>query len=90
MDQCENTQEGDPPSKNTLCEEDESQSKAQRSDDSEDYLTAFKNSRSRIKQIHQSLQTGSGSEPSCVSFRSDCSKNKIIDFKSAASSSAER
>ncbi|XP_023805549.2 NLR family CARD domain-containing protein 3 [Oryzias latipes] len=38
--------------------------------------------------IHQRLRTGSGSEPSCVSFRSDRSKGGFIDFKS--SSGAER
>ncbi|XP_078790085.1 NACHT, LRR and PYD domains-containing protein 12-like isoform X2 [Oryzias latipes] len=59
-----------------------------RSDISEDYLNMFKKSRSRVKQIHQRLRTGSGFEPSCVSFRSDKSKGLIIDFKS--SSGAER
>ncbi|XP_023805549.1 NACHT, LRR and PYD domains-containing protein 12-like, partial [Oryzias latipes] len=39
-------------------------------------------------RIHQRLRTGSGSEPSCVSFRSDRSKGGFIDFKS--SSGAER
>ncbi|XP_078796612.1 NACHT, LRR and PYD domains-containing protein 3-like [Oryzias latipes] len=39
-------------------------------------------------QIHQRLRTGSGSEPSCVSFRSDRSNPRLINFKS--SSGAER
>ncbi|XP_078790412.1 protein NLRC3-like [Oryzias latipes] len=39
-------------------------------------------------QIHQRLRTGSGSEPSCVSFRSDQSMGHPIEFKS--SSGAER
>ncbi|XP_078796663.1 NLR family CARD domain-containing protein 3-like isoform X2 [Oryzias latipes] len=39
-------------------------------------------------QIHQRLRTGSGSEPSCVSFRSDRSKGRLLNFKS--SSGAER
>ncbi|RVE75107.1 hypothetical protein OJAV_G00013550 [Oryzias javanicus] len=60
MDQCEDTQEGAPPSKSTLCGEDESQSKAQRN------------------------QPGSGS--SCVSNRSDISKDLPINFKPISSS----
>ncbi|XP_023817855.1 NACHT, LRR and PYD domains-containing protein 12-like [Oryzias latipes] len=40
-------------------------------------------------QIHQRLRTGSGSEPSCVSFRSDRSMGHSINFKSS-SSDAER
>ncbi|XP_078797876.1 uncharacterized protein LOC144989378 isoform X1 [Oryzias latipes] len=39
-------------------------------------------------QIHQRLRTGSGSGPSCVSFRSDHSMGLPINFKS--SSGAER
>ncbi|XP_078790620.1 NLR family CARD domain-containing protein 3-like isoform X3 [Oryzias latipes] len=40
-------------------------------------------------QIHQRLRTGSGSEPSCVSFRSYRSMGHSINFKSS-SSDAER
>uniref|UniRef100_A0A3B3I4L3 B30.2/SPRY domain-containing protein n=1 Tax=Oryzias latipes TaxID=8090 RepID=A0A3B3I4L3_ORYLA len=40
-------------------------------------------------RIHQKLRTGSGSEPSCVSLRSDQSKDFLIHFKSAGSSNAE-
>ncbi|XP_023817763.1 NACHT, LRR and PYD domains-containing protein 12-like [Oryzias latipes] len=41
-------------------------------------------------QVHQRLRTGSESEPSRVSFRSDWSKRGLIDFKSPSSSSSER
>ncbi|RVE55429.1 hypothetical protein OJAV_G00236420 [Oryzias javanicus] len=61
MDQCEDTQEGDPPSKKSRVEKDESQSKAQRN------------------------QPGPGSEPSCVSKRSDRSKAQPLNFKEISS-----
>ncbi|XP_008401074.1 uncharacterized protein LOC103460609 [Poecilia reticulata] len=68
MDQCEDREEGVPPSKTTLCGEDESQSKGQR--------------------IHQRLRPEP--EPSCVSFKSNRSKNESIDFKSPGSPPSER
>ncbi|XP_044000348.1 NLR family CARD domain-containing protein 3-like [Gambusia affinis] len=72
MDQCEDREEGVPPSKTTLCGEDESQSKGQR--------------------IHQRLkpEPEPEPEPSCVSFKSDWSKDKLIDFKSPGSQTTER
>ncbi|XP_044000257.1 NLR family CARD domain-containing protein 3-like isoform X5 [Gambusia affinis] len=72
MDQCEDREEGVPPSKTTLCGEDESQSKGQR--------------------IHQRLkpEPEPEPEPSCVSFKSDWSKDAIIDFKSPGSPPSER
>ncbi|XP_027881633.1 NLR family CARD domain-containing protein 3-like isoform X3 [Xiphophorus couchianus] len=70
MDQCENREEGVPPSKTTLCGEDESQSKGQR--------------------IHQRLKPEPEPEPSCVSFKSDRSKDEIIHFKSPGSPPSER
>ncbi|XP_035996651.1 NLR family CARD domain-containing protein 3-like [Fundulus heteroclitus] len=70
MDQCEDREEGVPPSKTTLCGEAESQSHAQR--------------------IHQSLRPEPEPEPSCVSFRSDGSKNVIYEFKSSGPPSSER
>ncbi|XP_044000349.1 NACHT, LRR and PYD domains-containing protein 5-like [Gambusia affinis] len=70
MDQCEDREEGVPPSKTTLCGEDESQSKGQR--------------------IHQRLKPEPEPEPSCVSFKSDMSKDEIIDFKSPGSPPSER
>ncbi|XP_024125802.1 NACHT, LRR and PYD domains-containing protein 5 [Oryzias melastigma] len=57
----EDTQEGAPPSKSTLCGEDESQSKAQRN------------------------KPGPGYEPSCVSFRTDYSKDYNPEFKDSSS-----
>ncbi|XP_023817947.1 NLR family CARD domain-containing protein 3-like, partial [Oryzias latipes] len=36
------------------------------------------------QRIHQRLRTGSGSEPSCVSFRSDRSMDILINFKSSS------
>ncbi|XP_032426067.1 NACHT, LRR and PYD domains-containing protein 5-like [Xiphophorus hellerii] len=70
MDQCEDREEGVPPSKTTLCGEDESQSKGQR--------------------IHQRLKPEPEPEPSCVSFKSDRSKDDLIDFKSPGSPPSER
>ncbi|KAL3999818.1 lysosomal alpha-glucosidase [Sarotherodon galilaeus] len=55
MDQCEDREEGVPPSKTTLCGEHESQTKAQRNQP--------------------------GPEPSCVSLKSDTSKDLRIHFK---------
>ncbi|XP_054880007.1 NACHT, LRR and PYD domains-containing protein 3-like [Poeciliopsis prolifica] len=68
MDQCEDREEGVPPSKTTLCGEDESQSKDQR--------------------IHQRSEPDP--EPSCVSFKSDMSKEEFIHFKSPGSPPSER
>ncbi|XP_032426072.1 NACHT, LRR and PYD domains-containing protein 5-like [Xiphophorus hellerii] len=70
MDQCEDREEGVPPSKTTLCGEDESQSKGQR--------------------IHQRLKPEPEPEPSCVSFKSDWSKDEVINFKSPGSPPSER
>ncbi|XP_054880009.1 NACHT, LRR and PYD domains-containing protein 3-like [Poeciliopsis prolifica] len=70
MDQCEDREEGVPPSKTTLCGEDESQGKGQR--------------------IHQKLKPEPEPEPSCVSFKSDRSKDELIFFKSPGSPPSER
>ncbi|XP_078126245.1 NACHT, LRR and PYD domains-containing protein 3-like [Sander vitreus] len=61
MSQCEDREEGVPPSKTTLCGEHDSQTKAQ----------------SPEKQHGH----GPGPGPSCVSFKSDRSKNGYINFK---------
>ncbi|XP_078794038.1 uncharacterized protein LOC144987978 [Oryzias latipes] len=102
MDQWEEPQEGAPPSRSRDGNHD-NQSKAQRnqpgpgpgsrwgskrSETLEDWGPDVKNIRSAVEQIHQRLRTGSGSEPSCVSFRSDWSKGLPIDFKSSSSSSS--
>ncbi|CAI5670283.1 unnamed protein product [Oreochromis niloticus] len=70
MDQCEDREEGVPPSKSTLCGEHESQTKAQR------------NQRG-TKRKH-------GPEPSCVSLKSDISKDEPYNFKVQPVSAAER
>ncbi|XP_044214374.1 NLR family CARD domain-containing protein 3-like [Thunnus albacares] len=62
MDQCEDREEGVPPSKSSLCGEHDSQTKAQRPG------------------------PGPGPGPSCVSFKSDRSKEGFIDFKQRHSS----
>ncbi|XP_035987294.1 NACHT, LRR and PYD domains-containing protein 3-like [Fundulus heteroclitus] len=72
MDQCEDREEGVPPSKTTLCGEAESQSHAQRIPKT-------------LTETHQPEP-----EPSCVSFKSDRSKDAIIDFKSSGPASSER
>ncbi|XP_024120902.2 uncharacterized protein LOC112141923, partial [Oryzias melastigma] len=69
MDQCEDTQEGAPPSKSTLCGEDESQSKAQRNQPGPGSGSG----------------PGYGSGSSCVSFRSDISKDLPLNFKDISS-----
>ncbi|XP_033182530.1 NACHT, LRR and PYD domains-containing protein 3-like [Anabas testudineus] len=66
MDQCEDREEGVPPSNTTLCGDHESQTKAQRPE-----------------------SPGPGPEPSCVSFKSDWSKDFNIDFKHQPSSDTE-
>ncbi|XP_065326051.1 protein NLRC3-like [Pelmatolapia mariae] len=82
MDQCEDREEGVPPSKSTLCGEHESQTKAQRnppapppssvsckSDRSKGFLIDFKVSAAERGQRSQSAGS------SCPSVRSDRSKN---------------
>ncbi|XP_067438927.1 NLR family CARD domain-containing protein 3-like isoform X1 [Thunnus thynnus] len=73
MDQCEDREEGVPPSKSSLCGEHDSQTKAQ-----------------RTRRQHRLDSAGPGPEPepepSCVSFKSDRSKDDFIDFKRQHSS----
>uniref|UniRef100_A0A669CVU1 B30.2/SPRY domain-containing protein n=1 Tax=Oreochromis niloticus TaxID=8128 RepID=A0A669CVU1_ORENI len=102
MDQCEDREEGVPPSKTTLCGEHESQTKAQRnqpgpppscvslkSDRSNEHFINFKDQQvSAAERILQKLKTEPG--PSCVSLRSDWSKSEPIDFKLHQESAAER
>ncbi|KAM4599578.1 NACHT, LRR and PYD domains-containing protein 3-like [Fundulus diaphanus] len=72
MDQCEDREEGVPPSKTTLCGEAESQSHAQRMLE-------------RLKSKPQQEP-----EPSCVSFKSNRSKEHPLQFKSSGPPSSER
>uniref|UniRef100_A0A3Q1HM89 Uncharacterized protein n=1 Tax=Anabas testudineus TaxID=64144 RepID=A0A3Q1HM89_ANATE len=67
MDQCEDREEGVPPSKTTLCGDHESQTKAQ---------SCFS-----IRSQQRSESPGPGPEPSCVSLKSDWSKEHPILFK---------
>ncbi|KAL4008328.1 hypothetical protein ACER0C_002180 [Sarotherodon galilaeus] len=70
MDQCEDREEGVPPSKSTLCGEHESQTKAQSS-----ALTSL---------LHHYSQNPPGPPPSSVSLQSDASKGGRIGFKVSA------
>ncbi|XP_061564749.1 NACHT, LRR and PYD domains-containing protein 12-like [Cololabis saira] len=69
MDQCEDREEGVPPSKTSLCGEHESRSKAQ-----------------RVHQKRDSLEH----EPSCLSLKSDRSKDWFIEFKGEQRSAVKR
>ncbi|XP_063351413.1 protein NLRC3-like isoform X4 [Pelmatolapia mariae] len=97
MDQCEDREEGVPPSKSTLCGEHESQTKAQRnppgpppscvslhSDWSADRPINFK------AQPVSAAERPAGPEPSCVSLQSDWSADRPINFKVQPVSAAER
>ncbi|XP_038557836.1 NLR family CARD domain-containing protein 3-like [Micropterus salmoides] len=66
MSQCEDREEGVPPSKSTLCGEHDSQTKAQSPEQ---------------QQGPDSAGPGPGPEPSCVSFKSDHSKGYPVNFK---------
>ncbi|XP_078790821.1 NLR family CARD domain-containing protein 3-like isoform X1 [Oryzias latipes] len=59
-----------------------------KSDWSKNWNPDFKDIHLGVEQIHQRLRTGSGSEPSCVSFRSDQSMGDfILDQQSSETSS---
>ncbi|XP_076738655.1 NACHT, LRR and PYD domains-containing protein 12-like isoform X2 [Maylandia zebra] len=97
MDQCEDREEGVPPSKSTLCGEHESQTKAQRnqpgpppssvslkSDKSKDDMIWFKVSAAERGQRSQSAGS------SCPSVRSDWSRHKPPDFSAEPGPTRER
>uniref|UniRef100_A0A669B0L3 B30.2/SPRY domain-containing protein n=1 Tax=Oreochromis niloticus TaxID=8128 RepID=A0A669B0L3_ORENI len=103
MDQCEDREEGVPPSKTTLCGEHESQTKAQRnqpgpppssvslkSDRSADRPIDFKSQQLSAAERIYERAAGPEPEPSCVSLKSDRSADRPIDFKSQPLSAAER
>ncbi|XP_032426065.1 NACHT, LRR and PYD domains-containing protein 3-like [Xiphophorus hellerii] len=106
MDQCEDREEGVPPSKTTLCGKDESQSKGQRlkpEPEPEPSCVSFKSNRSNPRlihfkspgsppseRIHQRLKPEPEPEPSCVSLKSDRSNHHLINFKSPGSPPSER
>ncbi|KAM9306764.1 uncharacterized protein KZ484_000150 [Pholidichthys leucotaenia] len=71
MDQCEDTEEGVPPSQTPLCGDHESQTKGQRSEQN-------------TRRHHAGPGPEPG--PSCMSIKSDRSIDRLIHFKGAASS----
>ncbi|XP_014186308.2 protein NLRC3-like [Haplochromis burtoni] len=99
MDQCEDREEGVPPSKTTLCGEHESQAKAQRnqpgpppssvsvkSNRVKDFFHNYGGARTSERRIPQRLKP----EPSCLSLKSDWSKADPINFTIQSLSPAER
>ncbi|XP_030579171.1 NACHT, LRR and PYD domains-containing protein 12-like isoform X2 [Archocentrus centrarchus] len=105
MDQCEDREEGVPPSKTTLCGEHESQTTAQRNqpelepklscvslknDWSEEHLIHFKGQQASAADRICGRPDRPRPEPSCVSLKSDWSKNFDINFKGQQPSAAER
>ncbi|XP_044043379.1 protein NLRC3-like isoform X5 [Siniperca chuatsi] len=73
MNQCEDREEGAPPSKTSLCGEHGSQTRAQRPEQ--------QRPDSARPGPESEPGPGPGPEPSCVSFRSDRSKEIITEFK---------
>ncbi|CAI5677379.1 unnamed protein product [Oreochromis niloticus] len=71
MDQCEDREEGVPPSKNTLCGEHESQTKAQSPE-----LWGVPGSAGHNPKTNPEP----GPEPSCVSLKSNVSKGVAVNF----------
>ncbi|XP_054864338.1 NLR family CARD domain-containing protein 3-like [Amphiprion ocellaris] len=71
MDECEDREEGVPPSKSSLCGEQENQSKAQRNPPGPGPGPGHGPGHGH----------GPGPPSSCVSFKSDRSKHRLIDFK---------
>ncbi|XP_044043430.1 NLR family CARD domain-containing protein 3-like isoform X2 [Siniperca chuatsi] len=67
MNQCEDREEGAPPSKTSLCGEHGSQTRAQRPE--------------QQRPDSAGPGPGPGPEPSCVSFKSDWSYGRLINFK---------
>ncbi|KAM7000706.1 NLR family CARD domain-containing protein 3-like isoform 2-T2 [Tautogolabrus adspersus] len=92
MDQCEDTEEGVPPSKTSLCEEHEAlRMQEQRADSPGPSCVSMKSDRSKGHLIHfkdgrpadgrMQEQRADSPGPSCVSMKSDRSKARLIDFK---------
>ncbi|KAI3363970.1 hypothetical protein L3Q82_001568 [Scortum barcoo] len=73
MNQCEDREEGVPPSKTSLCGEHDSQTKAQRPE----------------QPRPDCPESGPGSGPSCVSLKSDRSMGRFIEFKDGQQSDDE-
>ncbi|XP_061578961.1 NLR family CARD domain-containing protein 3-like [Cololabis saira] len=81
MDQCEDGEDGVPPSKTSLCGEHESRSKAQRNQPGPGPGPV-----KSVPQKGDSLEP----EPSCLSLKSDHSKGRFINFKGDQRSPSER
>ncbi|XP_034555408.1 NACHT, LRR and PYD domains-containing protein 12-like [Notolabrus celidotus] len=84
MNQCEDGEEGAPPSKGTLCGEHEAQSCVSiKSDWSKDLPDDFKDGRQSADKITKDKRPAArpGPGPSCVSIKSDWSKDLPDDFK---------
>ncbi|XP_076738601.1 protein NLRC3-like [Maylandia zebra] len=96
MDQCEDREEGVPPSKSTLCGEHESQTKAQRNPPGPPPRSVSSKSK-RVKHFFRNLGQKKSSDKnvnekpsSSVSLKSDRSNHRFIGFKSQPVSAAER
>ncbi|XP_076738380.1 protein NLRC3-like [Maylandia zebra] len=96
MDQCEDREEGVPPSKSTLCGEHESQTKAQRNQPGPPPSSVSSKSK-RVKHFFHNLGQKKSSDKnvnqkpsSSVSLKSDWSNHRFIDFKVQPVSAAER
>ncbi|CAI5683012.1 unnamed protein product [Oreochromis niloticus] len=103
MDQCEDREEGVPPSKSTLCGEHESQTKAQRNQPGPPPSSvSLKSDASKDEAIKFKVQGLSAAErifvgpaepepgPNCVSLKSDASKDEAIKFNVQLASAAGR
>uniref|UniRef100_A0A8C4H081 NACHT domain-containing protein n=1 Tax=Dicentrarchus labrax TaxID=13489 RepID=A0A8C4H081_DICLA len=102
MDQCEDREEGVPPSKSTLCGEHDTRTKAQRihqrpdCPEPEPSCVSMKSDRSMDNRIffkdgrHSVDQRRKKPEPSCVSMKSDWSMDHGIFFKDGRNSVDER
>ncbi|XP_030601166.1 NLR family CARD domain-containing protein 3-like [Archocentrus centrarchus] len=103
MDQCEDREEGVPPSKTTLCGEHESQTKAQRNPPGpgpEPSCVSLKSDWSHYRPVNFKGQQPSAAErfyerpsetePSCVSLESGWSHDRPVNFKEQQPSAAER
>ncbi|XP_061564750.1 NACHT, LRR and PYD domains-containing protein 4E-like [Cololabis saira] len=88
MDQCEDREEGVPPSKTSLCGEHESRSKAQRNQPGPGPEPGPGPGPGPGPEPKLKPKPGSG--PSCLSLKSDKSKEYVINFKGDQRSAVER
>ncbi|XP_071320512.1 protein NLRC3-like isoform X3 [Trachinotus anak] len=86
MAQCEDREEGAPPSKITLCGGHESQTRAQSPEQQHDTPDCA----APGLRPGPGLRRGPAPEPSCVSMNSDRSNERFVDFKRRQSSAAMR